>query len=1010
MARTWVSRLWPAALFQFCFIGAVSMMKPGATALMLARFQEGALPWLYMAAALVTGTLAVLRLGKNSDPGFVAFASGLAALTLAVGLWFNLPFFRLGAYLFAEAFATLVSLAFWNALTDAFDAREARRAFTWVNGIGMSGAIVGGFSAQLLSRYVGALGPLVAGGGLLVVGAFAWRFHRSDVEPPAQKADAPRTPLKQVVLSPYTRLIAGLVLGFAVLQQFTDFAFNARAVAQLSEAEMADLFAAHQLWTGVACALFQFVLAEALLRRLGVVRYAGLAPAGLAVLTVVAWAVPSVWSAWALKVFEGAVSWALMPVAVQLLYAPLPDASRDGARRTIDGFLKKGGMGVAGVLLLGIARAVGVQGVFALLLLGCVGLVVALVRLKPRYVEAVHERVAGVLPGDVRDAEERVLVEALKAPSSERALRAAELLELAGLVREAHVRLMLAHPGERLQEKGVALALSLQLTGLSKALEALVAQGARRPRDAAIWALAKLNPERARAVLGPLLFASDPGVLAAAVGGVLSLPGEADPAARAALTRLLERGGSAPVAERREVARLLGRLQGAEHGHALQRYLDDGDPTVRRVAITSVGAGRYFELAPKLLRFLTWRDDRRVAREALAALGDEVVPLLAATLDDRTRALSLRLQLPRVLRLTGTQAALDALLFSNAQDDPSLHYRIGIALAQLKEEHPELRVDPDRRLAALTRRKEVYERLVTPYRDARAAFGDEALLTRVLGDRLDQALELAFWLLGLTHDERTLRRAHFHLVGADSRRRAWALEYVDNALPREEWALVSQQVEAHHRSLPHGAAARFPEHLGELCQRDDLVLRACARAVARRIGVWTNDRRGDDMNDGTLKKLFALEGVEIFAQSDVDDLAAVAALAKEASFKAGERIFSEGDPGDALYVIVEGAVSAVREGEVVLTFRARESFGETSLMDGTPRINDAVATVDTKVLVIDRRDFLDLLADRPELLTGMFRMVSRQLKAVVASSVRRTTGEFQLGPPVPSPPVPTKSS
>lgn len=1003
MARSWVARLWPAALFQFCFIGAVSMMKPGATALMLARWQADALPWLYMTASLVTGTVAILRVGRRANPGLIAFVSGLAALALAAGLSLGAPAFRLVAYLFAEAFATLVSLAFWNALTDAFDAREARRAFTWVNGIGMSGAIVGGFSAQVLSRSFGALGPLVAGGGLLVVGSFAWRFHRSDQDPSPEKADAPRTPLKQVVTAPYTRLIAGLVLGFAVLQVFTDFAFNARAVSQLSEAQMADLFAAHQLWTGVACAIFQFALAEVLLRRLGVVRYAGIAPVGMAALALVAWVVPSVWSAWALKVFEGAMSWALLPVAVQLLYAPLADDVRDGARRTIDGFLKKGGTGIAGVLLLAIARAVGVQAVFALLVAGCAGLVVALARLRGRYVEAVHERVAGVQPGGIFDAEERVLVEALKAPSSERAWRAAELLELAGLVQERHVQLMLAHPGERLQEKGVALAVERQLTGLTKALELLVATGARRPRDAATWALAKLNPDRARVVLPPLLDSSDPGSQAAAVGGLLTLPGAPDARARAGLERLLERGATAPAAERREVARLLGRLGQPEHARALQRYLDDGDPSVRRVALTAVGQGRYVELAPKLLRFLTWRDDRRVVREALAALGDAVVPLLAATLDDRTRALSLRLQLPRVLRLTATQAALDALLFSNAADDPSLHYRIGIALAQLNEEHPELRIDPERRLAALARRRDVYVALIQPYRDARAALGDEALLTRVLGDRLDQALELAFWLLGLSHDERSMRRAHFHLVGRDSRRRAWALEYLDNVLTDEERELVSQQVEAHHRLLPWGAAARFPEHLELLCRSDDLVLKACARAVARRVGAWTNERREDDMNDGALRKLFALEGVEIFAQSDVDDLAAVAALAKEASFKAGERIFSEGDPGDALYVIVEGAVSAVRDGEVVLSFRARETFGESSLMDGTPRINDAVATADTKVLVIDRRDFLDLLADRPELLTGMFRMVSRQLKAIVASSVqRRTTGEMLAvgAPPV----------
>jgi hypothetical protein len=222
-------------------------------------------------------------------------------------------------------------------------------------------------------------------------------------------------------------------------------------------------------------------------------------------------------------------------VAVQLLYAPLPDLVRDGARRTVDGFLKKGGMGVAGVLLLGIARAVGVQGAFALTLAGCGALVFVLARLRWRYVEAVHERVAGVEPGAIKDAEERVLLEALKAPSVERASRAAELLESEGLVRERHVRAMLAHPSERLQERGVTLALELRLSGLAKPLEALVSAGARRPRDAAIWALARLHPERALAVLPPLLNESDPGVLATAVGGLLILPGPPDGRALATL-------------------------------------------------------------------------------------------------------------------------------------------------------------------------------------------------------------------------------------------------------------------------------------------------------------------------------------------------------------------------------------------------------------------------------------------------------------------------------------------
>jgi hypothetical protein len=450
---------------------------------------------------------------------------------------------------------------------------------------------------------------------------------------------------------------------------------------------------------------------------------------------------------------------------------------------------------------------------------------------------------------------------------------------------------------------------------------------------------------------------------------------------------------------------LLGRLRKPQYAKALVPYLDDSDVSVRRLALEAAGEGQYVELAPRLLRYLSWRDDRRVARASLAQLGDAVVPLLASALDDRSRSRSLRLQLPRVLRLIGTQAALDALLFSNAVDDPSLHYRIGVALAQLHDEHPEYAVDEERQLAALRRRRDYAVELVEPFRDARAALGDEALLTRILGDRLDQSMELSFWLLGLRRNARGLRRAHTLLLGTDMRRRAFALELIDNELTLEERDLVGHHIDEHHRSLDKGSVEGFGEHLVRLCSVDDFVLKACARKVARQAGIWTAAYREDDMNELVVKRLFALEGVEIFARSDVDDLAAVAAVAREHTFNRGVQVYGDGDPGDALYVIVEGAMEARRDGEVLMRMTSKECFGETSLFDGAPRINEVVAIEDSKVLVIDRRDFLDLLADRPELLAGMFRVVSRQLKSMVMQVAnRRVTGEIEAisSPPVPS--------
>ncbi|MDP2273596.1 MAG: cyclic nucleotide-binding domain-containing protein [Archangium sp.] len=1007
--RSWTSRLAPAAAFQFCFIASVAMLKPASNALTLSRFNSSALPWLYIAAAVIAGGLALAGSeGKRRrNPGYLVLAGAMTSAGLAAGVWFELPQVALVAYLFSEAFATQVSLAFWGSMGDAFDAREARKAFSWINGIGMSGAIAGGFFAQMLARTAGALTLMVAGALFLFAAGIAWRFHRVELEAPSRRTTAgPRAGWREVLLAPYTQLLGVLVLGLSLLQQLTDYLFRARVADKLLEADMAELFAAHQLWTGVFCVAFQFFLAELLLRKLGILKYAAVVPATLAALTIGAWAIPSVWSAFALKVFEAASSWSLMPVAIQLMYAPLPDHARDGARRTIDGLVRKGGMVVAGLSILALANVVGLGGVFALSLLVCGGVGWALFKIRPRYVEAVHARVAGMEAGGAFEGEERMLSQELLSASPEHALRAADLLERTELISEVHVRTLLSHRQERVQERGVILADSLKLTALAKPLEAIIVTGSRRPRDGAIWALARLAPERARQVLPPLLAQQDIGVLTAAIGGLLILPGPEDERARAMLEGLLGRGIDAPPAERREVARLLGRLGKPESAisRALVGYLEDSDLSVRRVAIEATGEGKYVGLAPRLLRFLSWRDDRRVAREALATLGDAVVPLLAAALDDRSRARSLRLQLPRVLRLIGTQAALDALLFSNAIDDPSLHYRVGIALAQLHDEHPEFEIDEERQLEALTRRKEGSLKLIEPFRDCRAALGEDALLTRVLADRLDQSMELSFWLLGLRRDARGLRRAHTLLLGSDTRRRAWAMELVDNVISPEERELVAHHVDAHHRSLPFGAAARFHGHLQMLCASDDFILKACARAVGRSTGHWTSPHREDDMNEITVKRLFALEGVEIFARSDVDDVAAVAAVAREQTFRKGAQVYSEGDPGDALYVIVEGAMEARRDGEVVLRMKAKESFGETSLFDGAPRINEVVATMDSKALVIDRRDFLDLLADRPELLAGMFRVLSRQLKTMVVEVAnRRGTGDYPAigGPPLP---------
>ena len=1006
---TWARRLWPAAVFQISFVGSLALLKPGANALVISRFSVAALPWLYLAVAAATAALAwwnVRAKGARPSPGRLALFGALCVAASVAALRSGVAWAAPATWLLGELFGTWVAIAFWARIGDAFDAREARGAFTVINGIGMSGSIAGGLAAQVLARALGAQALAWVGAALLGLGALAWRFHRSALEAPAPRTTRSQGQALQAFRgSRYVQVLGLLVLAFSLLSALSDYLFRHRAHS-LGEADMAALFGSLQLWTGVFSVLFQLFLAEWLLRQLGILRYLACVPLLFAVLAVATWADADLWPAYALKLLEGAAAYSLLPVGVQLLYAPLPDTQRDGVRGIIDGFLRKGGLAVAGTLLLVFGRlADGSQLSWAIAGLG-VGAALLIFAMRPGYLAALHERVAGAADDGIAGLEARLLFDALRSPAPERALRALEMMQAAGMPVTPHVRGLLLHPHEKVQERGVQLAVLLSVRTCQKELEALLRGSDRRPRYEAAWALARLHPARAREVLPGLLEAPDVGVRCAAIGALTALGVDA---ARSALQRVLDHGAAAPVAERREVARLLGRLHDPVWEEPLARYLADGDATVRRVAIAAVGQGDYVALAPRLLRFLTWRDERRAVREALTALGDDVVPLVDQVLDDRSRALSVRLQLPRVLRQIGTQAAFDALLFSNARDDPFLHHQTGTALIRLRDARPDLVADAARVKEALGRRKDTYLRLLEPYRVARAGVGDRALLTRALGDRLDQSLELSFWLLGLRHDARALRRAHAHLVGGDPRRRAWALELLENVLEPEERALVQEMTEKHHRAVEPGEAGGLPAVLEALCRSDDARLRAVARTVARARGLWNEAYREDDMSEITVRRLFALEGVEIFSQCDVDDLAAIAQVAREQSFRAGDRVYAEGDPGDAVYVVLEGRAESRRDGELVLEVREKEAFGDVSLFDGSPRVTDVIAVTPLKVLVIDRRDFLDLLADRPELLAGVFRVLSRQLQKVVIqlAESRATTGEAPVvrDPTAPAPPA-----
>lgn len=113
-------------------------------------------------------------------------------------------------------------------------------------------------------------------------------------------------------------------------------------------------------------------------------------------------------------------------------------------------------------------------------------------------------------------------------------------------------------------------------------------------------------------------------------------------------------------------------------------------------------------------------------------------------------------------------------------------------------------------------------------------------------------------------------------------------------------------------------------------------------------------------------KLAILRGVPLFADLDDRSLQAVAMLAREVAFKAGDAFMLEGENGDEFYVIVDGTVRIERGGRAVRSMTAGGFLGEIALLEQRPRTATATATTDVRALEIRSHEFERLMATLPE--------------------------------------------
>ncbi|MEG0037141.1 MAG: cyclic nucleotide-binding domain-containing protein [Victivallaceae bacterium] len=116
-----------------------------------------------------------------------------------------------------------------------------------------------------------------------------------------------------------------------------------------------------------------------------------------------------------------------------------------------------------------------------------------------------------------------------------------------------------------------------------------------------------------------------------------------------------------------------------------------------------------------------------------------------------------------------------------------------------------------------------------------------------------------------------------------------------------------------------------------------------------------------------IDKAFLLKRVKLFCSLDMDFLLAISEKTEVSSYKKGDGIFRKDQAGNRLYIISEGIVEIKTEDKKdvfsIWELKSPECFGDESLINENPRGYEATAKTSTKLLSLNKIQFLHILEE-----------------------------------------------
>lgn len=761
------------------FMAGHALLETARDALFLARLSAHRLPWVYLAIAVMALALGqreprvVRRISAGSELSRWLVAAGVVTLGFWIATAGRWAWVYYALYIWSGVLASLVVVRFWTILASRFTLAQAKRVFPVIASGSLGGAILGSGMARLLTMQLDPRHLVLAAGGVFLATAWIPRgLEGTDsVRRSAGVGDLGRV-ARTVWSGTYLRRVALLVILATVTFTLVDYVFKSAADRWVPATDLGTFFATVYLVLNALSLAVQVGGVAWVLSRVGVVSTVAIVPAIFLVSTLGFAVAGGLALALVLKGADGTLRHSLYRTGTELLFVPLSERLRAQVKGVIDVLGQRGGQALASIAILMILSTTVDESVVAgLACLTAAAWLVVAVKLREPYLDLFRETLLadGGTSGSRADfpsldmASLETLLATLNSPDERRVVASLELLRHQGKS-SVVPGLLLYHPSPVVVVRALDVFQEAGREDVLPLADRLLGHTEPSVRVAALRFLSALRPDRESLV--DAASADDAPLRATAWVALVACGWVPADEGRA---RLLEElaAGDGVVAE--AVARA---LQIHAHGvlePVLIELLRVEDAGVLTQAIRAAAEMWSPGLLDPLIALLARRAVRDEVRACFAAFGPMGLARLTEALSDTSVPHAVRLHIPGAIALVGTVQAADTLLrHLDVEADGMIRFKILRALGGWRTRQPHLPLDVahlrDALGQALTNgfRWMVWRHALEAGAGARPELDTEYhhVLTALLRDKEDHALERAFRLLNLQSGSEEFQRIY----------------------------------------------------------------------------------------------------------------------------------------------------------------------------------------------------------------------------------------------------------